>query len=89
MALLDREPHVVRIGENTQGVFSEDLGRLLPNGWKFGLSNEVYLTSDGKSFEGIGVPPDMEVPIFPKEDLTNGRDSALDKAREVLVNKTN
>ena len=31
-----------------------------------------------------GVPPDIEAPIFPKEDLADRRDSALDKALELL-----
>jgi hypothetical protein len=88
MALLGRDPHVTRIGANTQGVFSDELDRVLPNGWRFGLSNEAYFTKDGKSFEGTGVPPDIEVPIFPKEDLANGHDSALDKALELLAHKT-
>ncbi|MDR3703137.1 MAG: S41 family peptidase [Candidatus Sulfopaludibacter sp.] len=87
MALLGRDPHITRIGANTQGVFSDELDRVLPNGWRFGLSNETYLTKDGKSFEGTGVPPDIEVPIFPKEDLAEGRDSALDKVLEVLAHK--
>jgi len=87
MAILDRQPHVVRVGANTQGVFSDVLGRSLPNGWTFGLPNEIYLTKDGKAFDGGGVPPDVEVPIFPPEDLANGRDSALDKALELLASK--
>jgi Peptidase family S41 len=87
MALLGRDPHVTRIGVNTQGVFSDELDRILPNGWTFGLSNETYLTKDGKTFEGAGVPPDVEIPIFPKEDLANGRDSALDRALELLARK--
>jgi peptidase S41-like protein/tricorn protease-like protein len=89
MAVLDRHPHVVRVGANTQGVFSDVLGRRLPNGWKFGLPNEIYLTKHGKAFDGTGVPPDIEVPIFPTEDLANGRDSALDRALELLAHKTN
>jgi hypothetical protein len=87
MALLDRHPHVVRVGSNTQGVFSDVLGRRLPNGWTFGLPNEIYLTKDGKAFDGTGVPPDIDVPIFPPEDLTNGRDCVLDKALELLAHK--
>ena len=87
MALLDREPHAIRVGANTQGVFSDVLGRKLPNGWTFGLPNEIYLTKDGKAFDGTGVPPDIAVPIFPTEDLANGRDSALDKALELLAHK--
>lgn len=87
MAILDRQPHVTRIGANTQGVFSDVLGRKLPNGWSFGLPNEIYLTKDGKAFDGAGVPPEIKVPIFPAEDLANGRDSALDKALQLLAPK--
>src|SRR2546426_5289147 len=74
-------------GANTQGVFSDVLGRKLPNGWSFGLPNEIYLTKDGKAFDGPGVPPDIEVPIFPAEDLANGRDSTLNKALELLASR--
>ena len=87
MALLDRQPHVTRVGANTQGVFSDVLGRKLPNGWTFGLPNEIYLTKDGKAFDGPGVPPDIEVPIFPPKDMANGRDSALDKALDSWLTK--
>ena len=80
MALLGREPHITRIGLNTQGVFSDVLNRSLPNGWRFRLPNEVYLTKQGKSFDGSGVPPDIREPFFSRDDLRNGRDSALDKA---------
>jgi len=88
MALLGREPHVVRVGANTQGVFSDDLGHRSPNGWTFGLPNEIYLTKDGRAFDGTGVPPDTEVPIFLAADLASGRDSSLDKALELLAHKT-
>jgi hypothetical protein len=87
MALLGRKPIVTRIGENTQGVFSDVLTRKLPNGWTFGLPNEIYLTEDGKTFDGAGVPPDISVPIFPREELQAGHDSALEKALQVLSGK--
>jgi C-terminal processing protease CtpA/Prc len=82
-----RHPHVTRVGANTQGVFSDELDRTLPNGWTFELSNESYQAEDGRSFEGTGVPPDIEVPVFSREDLANSRDSALEKALEVLTHK--
>lgn len=41
-ALMVRTPHVTRIGENTQGVFSDVLDRRLPNRGTFSLPNEVY-----------------------------------------------
>src|ERR1700730_18161532 len=87
MALLHRQPHVIRVGANTQGVFSDVLGCKLPNGWSFGLPNEIYLTKDGRAFDGTGVPPDIEVPIFPTDELASGRDTALNKALELLASK--
>jgi hypothetical protein len=80
MALMGREPTVLRIGQSTQGVFSDVLSRTLPNGWRFGLPNERFLTSDGRSFDGPGVPPDVEVPVFAAEDLSTGVDRALEAA---------
>jgi C-terminal processing protease CtpA/Prc len=84
MTLLGRVPPVTRIGENTQGVFSDILTRKLPNGWIFGLPNEIYLTKDGKSFDGSGVPPDISMPVFPSEELQAGHDSAIEKALQIL-----
>jgi hypothetical protein len=54
-------PNVKRIGSNTEGVFSDVLDRSLPNGWEFGLSSEVYLDLNGNNYEGIGIPPDVEI----------------------------
>ena len=87
MALMGRKPAVIRIGEPTQGVYSDVLGRVLPNGWNFGLPNEVFLNEAGKHFEVVGVPPDIRVPVFPREDLQAGRDTGLEKALEIAVQK--
>lgn len=85
MALMGRAPRVTRIGANTQGVFSDMLWRSLPNGWRFGLPNERFLTADGRSFDGPGISPDIPTPVFPPEELDSGVDSALEKALEILV----
>ena len=82
-ALLKRQPTVTRVGEHTQGVFSDVLGRKLPNGWEFGLPNERFMT-DGKNYDGPGIPPDVPVAVFPKSDLDAGRDGAIEKALELL-----
>lgn len=82
-ALINREPPVTRVGQNTQGVFSDVLGRRLPNGWRFGLPNERFVTN-GKSYDGPGIPPTIAVPVFPPSDLATGRDSAIEKALELL-----
>jgi prepilin-type processing-associated H-X9-DG protein len=84
MALMGRAPAVRRVGENTQGVFSAIRPRTLPNGWRFGLPNEILLTKDRVAFDGPGIPPDICVPVFPREDLDKGRDGALEKGLEVI-----
>ena len=84
MALMGRVPAITRIGENTQGVFSDVMERSLPNGWQFGLPNEQFLTVDGRTFDGPGIPPDVETPVFTPADLEAGKDSALVKALEIL-----
>jgi hypothetical protein len=85
MALMGRTPEVTRVGQNTQGVFSDQLTRRLPNGFRFALGNEVFLTEDGKVFEGAGIPPHVQAPVVSKEDAKNGRDAALEKAIEILT----
>src|SRR5215469_5506669 len=86
-ALMGRSPHIVRIGENTQGVFSDVLGRRLPNGWRFGLPNEIYRSTDGTIFDLVGIPPDIEVPVFADSDLASEKDPAMARALEILSQK--
>ena len=83
-ALMERTPHVLRIGENTQGVFCDALDRHLPNGWNFSLPNAVYRTSDGRAFDVIGIPPDIAVPVFRDEDIAVGSDPGMDTALQAL-----
>ncbi len=86
-ALMGRTPHVTRIGENTQGVFSDVLVRRLPNGWRFGLPNEVFRTQEGTTFDGTGIPPDIPVSVFADEDVAAGKDPGMARALEVILNK--
>jgi len=83
-ALMGRRPAVARVGENTQGVFSDVLGRTLPNGWRMGLPNELFLTEQGTSFDGPGIPPTVAVPTFTKGDLEAGRDPGLERAMALM-----
>jgi hypothetical protein len=87
-ALMGHSPHIVRIGENTQGVFSDVLGRQLPNGWRFGLPNEIYRTADGTIFDLVGIPPDIEVPVFADADVAAGKDPAMARALVILSQQT-
>jgi C-terminal processing protease CtpA/Prc len=83
MATMGRAPRVPRIGQSTQGVFSDVMERLLPNGWRFGVPNERYVTA-GRSYDGAGVPPTIEVPVFAKADLDAKRDPAIEAALREL-----
>ncbi|TDW18841.1 S41 family peptidase [Kribbella kalugense] len=84
MAMMNRVPRPIRIGENTQGVFSDTMDRTLPNGWTFILPNEEYRTAAGTTYDGAGIPPDIRRPVFTPEELSGGRDSAFSTALAVL-----
>ncbi|MEU6670353.1 S41 family peptidase [Streptomyces sp. NPDC046727] len=83
-ALLDRPGRTVRIGQPTQGVFSDPMTRRLPNGMSFMLPNEEYLTRTGRTFDGTGIPPQLTEPVFTKEEFAEKRDSAFDRAVTLL-----
>ncbi len=79
-ALILRDPPVARIGENTQGVFSDVMIRSLPNGFVFGLPNEIYVTS-GRTYDGLGIPPTIDTGlVFDRANLEAGRDPELEQA---------
>lgn len=83
-ATLGRTPPPVRIGAHTQGVFSDVMERTLPNGWKFILPNERFLTRWGHTFDGTGIPPHISTPVFTEEEFAYNRDSAFDRAVTLL-----
>jgi carboxyl-terminal processing protease len=61
-------PNVTHVGETTRGSLSDALWKRLPNKWSVSLSNEVYLDSDGKLWEGNGIPPQIAFPVFAGDD---------------------
>lgn len=67
IAVLATTPYdnFIRIGSNTEGVFSDGLDKRLPNGWEYTLSNEIYVDSKGANYEGSGIPPDIRID-YPK-----------------------
>jgi hypothetical protein len=76
--MMGRTPAPTRIGTTTQGVFADNMSRILPNGWTFILGNEEYIGPDGHNYEGVGIPPMVRTPVFTAEELNQNRDSALD-----------
>jgi hypothetical protein len=77
-------PQVTLVGEATMGVFSDELYRSLPNGWKFNLSNEIYLAPNDESFEATGVPPNVFSPFLSLDDHQNRVDSVVEAAISAL-----
>jgi hypothetical protein len=77
-------PHVIVVGDRTAGAHSDPLIKPLPNGWRLLLSNERFVSPDGTSYEGIGIPPDVLVAYEPEEVRVSGRDPLLDKALHLL-----
>jgi carboxyl-terminal processing protease len=57
-------PNVTHAGQATRGCLSDELIKRLPNGWRVTLSNEVYLDSAGKAWEGRGIPPRLPLQVF-------------------------
>lgn len=79
-------PNTKIMGSSTEGIFSDILKKKLPNGWSFGLSNLVYESIEGVSYENIGIAPDyqLDYPSSSKdfyqylfEDLQDG-DNAIE-----------
>lgn len=68
------------------GLVNSTIGPRKP-GRVLGLTilNEVFLTPDGRAFDGTGIPPDIQVPVFAPSDLAAGWDPAMAKAIEVLA----
>jgi hypothetical protein len=76
----------VRIGQPTQGVFSDVMQRSLTNGMTAILPNEEFLNRSGRTYDGTGIPPHITEPMFTEEEFAENRDSAFDRAVSVLRN---
>ena len=86
-ALAIRElPHVTIIGDHTNGIFSYELEKKLPNGWRYCLSYQKYFSADMICYEGKGVPADIEL-FNKKADIKDGIDPLIVRALEVLKSK--
>ena len=77
-------PHVTVIGDHTNGIFSYQLEKKLPNGWECRLSYQIYYSADMTCYEAKGVPVDIEL-FNTKADLADGVDPLIVRALEVLA----
>lgn len=76
-------PNVTIIGDHTNGIFSYELEKRLPNGWRYSLSYQKYFSADMVCYEGHGVPADIEL-FNSKADIEAGTDPLITRAVEVL-----
>jgi carboxyl-terminal processing protease len=80
-------PHVTIIGDHTNGIFSYQLEKKLPNGWRYCLSHQKYFSADMVCYEGKGVPADIKL-LNKKTDIENGIDPLMTRALKVLKSKS-
>ena len=76
-------PQVTIVGDHTNGIFSYELEKKLPNGWRYCLSYQKYFSADMVCYEGKGVPADIEL-FNRKSDIEAGTDPLITRAIEVL-----
>ena len=79
-------PHVTIVGDHTNGIFSYELEKRLPNGWRYSLSYQKYFSADMVCYEGQGVPADIEL-FNSKSDIEVGTDPLIIRAIEVLKSR--
>lgn len=70
---------VTIVGDTTAGASGGPISRELANGWSYELSEWIEYTPGKKTFEGIGLGPDVVVRAAPT-DVAAGKDAALERA---------
>lgn len=82
------QPNVRIVGERSEGILSDTWSGVLPNGWRFSLSNEIYTAADGALYEGVGVPVDVEAAVFKGPDILDNLAPSLERAAAVASQLT-
>jgi carboxyl-terminal processing protease len=78
---------VTQIGDTTSGDFSDvGIRRFLPNGWQYQYSIMMYLLPDGRSLDGIGHVPDIQIRNS-AYDIQSDIDLVFEKAVEFLFDE--
>lgn len=76
-------PNVTFVGDTTNGAQGTMIGRELANGWYYSLVPQKIELYDGKSYEGIGLAPDIYIKNQLSEIL-QGTDKTLEYAIDQL-----
>lgn len=75
-------PNVTIVGDTTNGAHGTMIGRELANGWFYSLVPQKVEMVDGKSYEGIGLAPD----VYIKNSLAE-INQGTDKTLQFAINK--
>ena len=76
-------PGTTIIGDTTSGAHGTMIGREASNGWYYSIVPQKVELFDGRSWEGIGLPPDVFVRNT-REEAAAGTDRILETAIELL-----
>lgn len=79
--------NVTHVGETTRGALSDILDKELPNGWRLGLSNEIYLDATGKSWESKGIAPQKQIDIFRGENINTSHIQSMKLITDFVKNE--
>ncbi|SIN74297.1 S41 family peptidase [Algoriphagus halophilus] len=74
-------PNVTHVGDTTNGAIATKIGKELANGWFYSLVTQKTYFKDGKTFEGVGIPPEIYVKNTNSE-MAAGQDKTLERALE-------
>ena len=72
-------PQTTIVGDTTGGASGGPIVRELPNGWTYELSQWIEYTTDKKTFEGVGLAPDVVVKPT-AATFAAGHDATLEQA---------
>lgn len=75
-------PNVTVIGDTTNGAHGTMIGRELANGWYYTLVPQKVELFDGKTYEGIGLPPE----IYSKNTMA-GVNAGIDETLQRAIDK--
>ena len=76
--MMDAFPNVTLVGKRSLGILSGMLGKSIGPHYVT-LSNQRLVTINGEYYEGLGVPPDWEIEVFPRGNIMRGHMEAVRK----------
>lgn len=83
LILADRQKHMVKMGQNSNGSTGNPIMYKLNGGIQFQICSKKDTYPDGRDFVGCGVKPDIEV-VPTVEDFIKGYDRGLQEALNYL-----